>query len=165
MSAVSSLLRRVTSPPILPIPTRKSGNNVPHSLHKTRRTWRPNIGRYNFPVNLLGGADAVAAAGASAAAGWGVASGRARRPEIKGVKMRAREVRDVDKAGGLEGLLLSRPSKHFTAHGRALRHALFTRLLEERDALRLEPRGRAEAGLAHAQVDARSAGEVPLIGQ
>ena len=62
---------------------------------------------------------------------------------LRGVRMQTRRIKDVEKAGGLEGLLvrtvpcprgyadgfqLSRPSKHFTPFGRELRAAVFDKL-------------------------------------
>jgi hypothetical protein len=67
---------------------------------------------------------------------------------LKGVKIAVRDLKDVDKAGGVEGLLvclvdlstqcsaddqLSRPSKDFTPFGQKLRAELFRRLHTERE--------------------------------
>lgn len=109
-------LQRSTNPAILPIPLVTTGNNVPKSLHKTRRTWRPNVRRMDLPAPLLtqalshasSAASTMAessAMGAAAAAAAGVAQGPP--PVLRGVKMQMRKIRDLEKAGGVEGLLVS----------------------------------------------------------
>lgn len=101
---LASLLSRATNPAILPIPARSTGNNVPKSLHKTRRTWRPNVTRSDWAIDVLrseGAGVAESSAKGSHRAGDG------RGGVIRGVKMQMRRVRDVEKAGGVEGLLVS----------------------------------------------------------
>jgi ribosomal protein L28 len=100
--AVTPLLRRAGHPAILPIPRRSSGNNVPHSMTKTRRNWSPNTSKFNLPVNVLGGAafvePSIPAPGSSKFP---------RYPEFKNVKMAVKDLRTLDKNGGLEGMLVS----------------------------------------------------------
>jgi hypothetical protein len=125
MSTSSYLLRstlvRPSNPAILPIPSRSTGNNVPKSLHKTRRTWRPNTSRVDWTVGsaahaafggeapVLGSSSNAAAASAMDAIAGHVAGRSAGRGAsvVKGVKMQMRRRKDVEKAGGLEGLLVS----------------------------------------------------------
>lgn len=99
-----ALLERSSNPPILPVPLRAHGNNVPHSMTKTRRTWKPNTKRYNLPVNIIGGAMYMEEPVAEG-------SRLPRYPEVSRVKMRARDIKDVAKAGGLEGMLVSAASE------------------------------------------------------
>ena len=117
MSTSSYLLRstllRPSNPAILPIPSRTTGNNVPKSLHKTRRTWRPNTSRVDWRV---GSAAHAAFGGETAAPVLGSSSSpevlerqrvlREGRSVVRGVKMQMRRRKDVEKAGGLEGLLV-----------------------------------------------------------
>ncbi|GFZ49464.1 hypothetical protein JCM24511_07584 [Saitozyma sp. JCM 24511] len=129
---LASLLSRATNPAILPIPARSTGNNVPKSLHKTRRTWRPNVTRSDWAIDVLrseGAGFAESSAKGSHRAGDG------RGGMIRGVKMQMRRVRDVEKAGGVEGLLLSRPARDLTPFGRKLRAALFDDLHRLREEL------------------------------
>lgn len=109
---IQKVLQRPTNPSILPIPSTKTGNNVPKSLHKTRRTWRANTTRFDLPSPVLFGASNLILA--EEKEGLGVSSTslsltnkEGRLPEIKGVKMQTRRIKDVDKAGGLEGMLVS----------------------------------------------------------
>lgn len=85
-------LRR-TLPPILNLPPTSTGNNVPKSLHKTRRTWITNTHRIDQPVTVL-------AADCAHKDKYG-------RGVLRGVKMRARDLKSFDKAGGVEGALVS----------------------------------------------------------
>ncbi len=139
------LSARQTFPPVLILPARSTGNNVPKSLHKTRRTWQPNVHRMDQVVRVL------ETAHTDKRTGQGV---------LKGVKMRIHDLRSYRKAGGLEGCLvggaggcgdallpltaqrgprqLSRPSKHFTDFGKQLRADLFKRLIALRDAEKLQ---------------------------
>ncbi|KAI9637354.1 uncharacterized protein MKK02DRAFT_43280 [Dioszegia hungarica] len=126
-AALRKVLSRPTNPAILPIPPRTTGNNVPKSLHKTRRTWAPNTTRADWAVSIPAAfkPDAV-----QLAYGGESSSAPAKRGEhvLKGVKMQMRRRKDVEKAGGIEGLLLSRPAKHLTPFGKQLRSALFAEL-------------------------------------
>jgi ribosomal protein L28 len=100
-STLKPVLQRVSNPPIIPIPQRRAGNSIPHSHTKTRRSWAANKGRYDLPVNVIGGAAFLPAPE--------VKPGDKRRPhgfKLKGVKMTVRDLRSVDKAGGIEGLLV-----------------------------------------------------------
>lgn len=101
-------LPRLTNTAILPIAPRTFGNNVPKSLHKTRRSWWPNVTRANLTVNVLDGLPLRASIkgkereviGSAASAG----------PQaLRGVKIAVRDLKDVDKAGGVEGLLVRHP--------------------------------------------------------
>lgn len=92
--AVTPLLSRISHPAILPLPRRAAGNNVPHSMTKTRRIWRPNVGRHNLPVNVVG--DAFAARTETDSV-----------QQLRRVKMAARDIKTVDKNGGIEGTLVS----------------------------------------------------------
>jgi hypothetical protein len=102
---LASLLSRATNPAILPIPARSTGNNVPKSLHKTRRTWRPNVTRSDWAIDVLHSEGAASAAESSAKGSHRAGDGLG--GMIRGVKMQMRRVRDVEKAGGVEGLLVS----------------------------------------------------------
>lgn len=96
-----ALLKRATTPAIIPIPAVFTGNNVPFSLKKTRRTWSPNCRRVNLPVNVLGGASNVTPPPGTEG------TRKFRYPEIKGVRIQMRHMRKLPKAGGIEGLLVS----------------------------------------------------------
>ena len=87
----SLLSLRKTLPPILNLPSTSTGNNVPKSLHKTRRTWITNTHRIDQPVRVLECAH----------------KDKYGRGVLRGVKMRARDVKSFDKAGGVEGALVS----------------------------------------------------------
>lgn len=105
-AALRKVLSRPTNPAILHIPPRTTGNNVPKSLHKTRRTWAPNTTRADWAVSIPAAfkPDAV-----QLAHGGESSSAPAKRGEhvLKGVKMQMRRRKDVEKAGGIEGLLVS----------------------------------------------------------
>lgn len=128
VQAVRPLIAKASHQAILPVPGRTSGNNVPHSMHKTRRVWHANVKRYSLPVNVLGGAM------------YETGLNKAKRfPEFRRVKMTPSKMKDVQKAGGLEAMLvgtclfvadgqLSRPSKHFTPFGKSLRSMMFAEL-------------------------------------
>lgn len=113
-------LPRLTNPAILPISPRTFGNNVPKSLHKTRRSWWPNVTRANLTVNVLDGlplraatfgspsASAASLKGKEKATGDVASNLAAEGPRaLRGVKIAVRDLKDVDKAGGIEGLLVS----------------------------------------------------------
>jgi len=125
MPRINLLSLRPTFPPILTLPSKTTGNNVPKSLHKTRRTWKPNVHRLDVQMNVVETAR-------KASAGTGVTKGEGGFV-LKGVKMDMRSLRSFKKAGGVEGCLLSRPSKHFTPFGKQLRGDLFKRLIAIRD--------------------------------
>lgn len=82
-------LRR-TFPPVLILPSTSTGNNKPKSMHKTRRTWETNTQRIDQPIRILDvqGKDK-----------WG-------RSVLRGVKMRMRDMRSFEKAGGIEGAIV-----------------------------------------------------------
>ncbi|GMK55786.1 hypothetical protein CspeluHIS016_0208420 [Cutaneotrichosporon spelunceum] len=140
-------LGKVSNPPILPIPGVRAGNNVPFSLHKTRRTWKPNTARFTWPVNVVAGAmNRVMAARQSLDANPAAkVPVRDLYPRLNKVKMTRQQSKEVLKAGGLEGMLLSRPSKHFTPQGRALRNEMFEKLHELRRVLEEAPQTAAAA--------------------
>jgi ribosomal protein L28 len=96
------LLSKQAHPAILPLPAQQSGNNKPFSLKKTRRNWKPNVHIMNMPVNILGGAPTIAQNLANLNESKFV-----RGPHLKRVKLAARDKKTVDKAGGVEGLLVS----------------------------------------------------------
>ncbi|RSH83490.1 uncharacterized protein EHS24_007176 [Apiotrichum porosum] len=123
----TKLLDRACNGAVLPIPKTFTGNNVPFSLKKTRRTWRPNVRRIDLPVSVLG--NAVRQVLSDEQEGLTAPGTREYRyPALKSVKMTNRDVRSLSKAGGVEGMLLSRPPTHFTSFGRSLRHQLFEEL-------------------------------------
>ncbi|CAK9781288.1 hypothetical protein CC85DRAFT_275408 [Cutaneotrichosporon oleaginosum] len=134
-------LGKVTNPPILPIPAVRAGNNVPHSMHKTRRVWKPNTARFTWPVNVIAGALETAKAARETLDANPAAKVHERDlyPRLNKVKMTRQQSKEVLKAGGIEGLLLSRPSKHFTPQGRALRNELFEKLHELQRTLAAPP--------------------------
>jgi len=140
-----SSMTKVTHPAILPISPRTFGNNVPKSLHKTRRSWWPNVTRANLTVTILDGQPMGPTLKGKEKEVLGAIP---RTQALKGVKIAVRDLKDVDKAGGVEGLLvspsrgilmgkvnrqLSRPSKDFTPFGQKLRAELFRRLHLERE--------------------------------
>lgn len=100
--AVMPLLKRPGHPSVIPIARRASGNNVPHSMTKTRRNWSPNKSKFDLPVNVLGGAAFVEPRIPRAGS-----SKPPRYPVLKGVKMAVKDLRTLDKNGGLEGMLVS----------------------------------------------------------
>lgn len=101
-NALTPLLQRPGHPAVIPIPMRASGNNVPHSMTKTRRTWKPNASKFDLPVNVLGGAAFLPIPESPSGS-----TRRARFPELKNVKLAVRDIKTLDKNGGLEGLLVS----------------------------------------------------------
>jgi ribosomal protein L28 len=99
----------LTNPAIIPISPRTFGNNVPKSLHKTRRSWWPNVTRANLTVNVLDGLPLKAATSASLKGKEKEVLGNgllAQAQALRGVKIAVRDLKDVDKAGGVEGLLV-----------------------------------------------------------
>jgi large subunit ribosomal protein L28 len=102
-TSIPRILSRGTNPAILPIPSRTTGNNVPKSLHKTRRTWQPNVGRFDLPISALASGSTLRSPIMTTTTGRMVAKS----PEIRGVKMQSRRIKDVEKAGGIEGVLVS----------------------------------------------------------
>lgn len=140
-------LSKLTHPAILPIAPRTFGNNVPKSLHKTRRSWWPNVTRANLTVTVLDGSPMGPTLKGKEREIVGAVP---RTQALRGVKIAVRDLKDVDKAGGVEGLLvclsylcytkakylssqLSRPAKDFTPFGQKLRAELFKRLHLERE--------------------------------
>ncbi|WWC93730.1 hypothetical protein V866_000566 [Kwoniella sp. B9012] len=132
---LSTLLTRRSNPSIIPISPTRSGNNKPKSLQKTKRTFKPNITRVDWPINLLAETE-----GASAGVNDIL-------PRLRGVKMQIRKIRDVEKAGGLEGLLLSRRSKDLTPFGAYLRSQVFTQLHRIKEDIEFERASRKASGL------------------
>lgn len=99
-----SSMTKVTHPAILPISPRTFGNNVPKSLHKTRRSWWPNVTRANLTVTILDGQPMGPTLKGKEKEVLGAIP---RTQALKGVKIAVRDLKDVDKAGGVEGLLVS----------------------------------------------------------
>lgn len=94
---------RKSFPAILDMPSVTTGNNVPKSYHKTRRTWHPNVQRIDQPLRVLDTANKTRQGGSV----------------LKGVKMTMRHLRTFEKSGGVEGTLVSRLStqrNHRIAH-------------------------------------------------
>ncbi|OXG19928.1 hypothetical protein C349_03713 [Cryptococcus neoformans var. grubii Br795] len=120
--------KRLANLPIIPIPIARSGNNKPKSLQKTKRTFQPNLTRVDWPVTVLGGPVPIDRTKEQSL------------PKLEGILMQVRKIRDVEKAGGIEGLLLSRRSKDLTPYGASLRAQLFESLHE----IRREMEGQAE---------------------
>ncbi|WVR07468.1 hypothetical protein IAU60_004510 [Kwoniella sp. DSM 27419] len=118
-----AILSRRSHPAIIPIAPTRTGNNKPKSLQKTKRLFKPNLTRVDWPVTLLGGPVPL-----TAPALPGEAVKETVLPKLRGVKMQMRRVRDVEKAGGIEGLLLSRRSKDLTQYGAYLRSQVFAHL-------------------------------------
>ncbi|WVF72722.1 hypothetical protein IAT40_007540 [Kwoniella sp. CBS 6097] len=152
------LLARRSNPAIIPIAPTRSGNNKPKSLQKTKRTFKPNLTRVDWPVTLLGGPVPLAS---EVGVGEEVVL-----PKLRGVKMQMRAVRDVEKAGGIEGLLLSRRSKDLTPYGAYLRSQVFTnlhRIKEELEADKGLRRGLPVEGRAESTGLESGSLEVPLL--
>lgn len=82
---------RKTFPAILDLPSVSTGNNIPKSYHKTRRTWHPNVHRVDQPLRLLETTNKTRQGGSV----------------LKGVKMSMRHLRTLEKSGGVEGTLVS----------------------------------------------------------
>jgi ribosomal protein L28 len=97
-------LARLTHPAILPISPRTFGNNVPKSLHKTKRSWWPNVTRANLTVSVLDGSPMGPTLKGKEKEVIGAVP---RTQALRGVKIAVRDLKDVDKAGGVEGLLVS----------------------------------------------------------
>lgn len=99
---VRKIVQRQAHAPILPLPLHQTGNNKPFSLKKTRRNWKPNTHKMDLPVSVLGGAGTLAENLGNVHAGKFVKG-----PQLKGVKLAARDKKTFDKAGGVEGVLVS----------------------------------------------------------
>jgi ribosomal protein L28 len=82
---------RKTFPAILDLPSVSTGNNIPKSYHKTRRTWHPNVHRVDQPLRVLETTNRTRQGGSV----------------LKGVKMTMRHLRTLEKSGGVEGTLVS----------------------------------------------------------
>lgn len=114
--APRKLLTKRAHAAILPLPAHQTGNNKPFSLKKTRRNWKPNVHVMSMPVNVLGGASTIAENLANLNEGKFV-----RGPALKRVRLAARDKKTIDKAGGVEGLLVSIP-RACRARGEAVWH-------------------------------------------
>ncbi|KAL0249829.1 hypothetical protein I308_103131 [Cryptococcus tetragattii IND107] len=125
---VRTVGKRLSQSSIIPIPITRSGNNKPKSLQKTKRTFKPNLTHVDWPVTVLGGPVTIDRTKEQSL------------PKLEGILMQVKKIRDVEKAGGIEGLLLSRRSKDLTPYGAALRAQLFESLHE----IRREMEGREE---------------------
>lgn len=99
------ILNRETNPAIVPIPAPQTGNNVPFSLKKTRRDWKPNTKRTSFPVTFL--ADARERTYQAYEEAYETGRPKVKLPQLQGVEINARDIRSVQKAGGIEGMLVS----------------------------------------------------------
>jgi large subunit ribosomal protein L28 len=129
---------RKTFPAILDLPSVSTGNNIPKSYHKTRRTWHPNVHRVDQPLRVLETANKTRQGGSV----------------LKGVKMSMRHLRTLEKSGGVEGTLvsqscnnphasiclysavflqLSHTPRGLTPFGQQLRAEVFKRLTAVRD--------------------------------
>ncbi|KAJ9124286.1 hypothetical protein QFC22_001086 [Naganishia vaughanmartiniae] len=108
---------RKTFPAILDLPSVTTGNNVPKSYHKTRRTWHPNVHRIDQPLRILDTTNKT----------------RQRGSVLKGVKMTMRHLRTFEKSGGVEGALLSHAPSGLAPFGKQLRAEVFKRLTAIRD--------------------------------
>ena len=101
-------LPRLTNPAIIAIAPRTFGNNVPKSLHKTRRSWWPNVTRANLTVNILDGLPLkTSIKGKEKEIVASAVFTQTQAQALRGVKIAVRDLKDVDKAGGVEGLLVS----------------------------------------------------------
>ncbi|KIM82754.1 hypothetical protein PILCRDRAFT_820050 [Piloderma croceum F 1598] len=83
---------------------RQSGNNVPHSKHKTRRTWLPNVRSKRLPLEATG--------------------------ETLKLKVTTRALRCIKKAGGLDNYVMKTNSKLLGMEGMRLRILVRSRLEE-----------------------------------
>ncbi|EKD03507.1 hypothetical protein A1Q2_02225 [Trichosporon asahii var. asahii CBS 8904] len=146
------LLSKQAHPAILPLPAQQSGNNKPFSLKKTRRNWKPNVHIMNMPVNILGGAPTIAQNLANLNESKFV-----RGPHLKRVKLAARDKKTVDKAGGVEGLLLSLPASKLTPYGQLLRTELFRELHSIKAQIEANPEEKVAPKLIEGAVSAEAA--------
>lgn len=86
--------KRLAQSSIIPIPITRSGNNKPKSLQKTKRTFKPNLTHVDWPVTVLGGPVPIDRTKEQSL------------PKLEGILMQVKKIRDVEKAGGIEGLLV-----------------------------------------------------------
>ncbi|KZP16993.1 hypothetical protein FIBSPDRAFT_793624 [Athelia psychrophila] len=84
---------------------RRSGNNVPHSKHKTKRTWLPNVRSKKLPLEATG--------------------------ETLKLKVTVRALRSIRKAGGLDNYVMNTKSTLLGMEGMRLRVLVRARLEEE----------------------------------
>lgn len=91
---VRTVGKRLAQSSIIPIPITRSGNNKPKSLQKTKRTFKPNLTHVDWPVTVLGGPVTIDRTKEQSL------------PKLEGILMQVKKIRDVEKAGGIEGLLV-----------------------------------------------------------
>ncbi|CAD6577848.1 MAG: hypothetical protein TREMPRED_002049 [Tremellales sp. Tagirdzhanova-0007] len=119
------------NPSVLRVPPAQSGNNVSEKQgNKTKRKWYPSVKPFDWPATMLGGD-----------------KGRANERKMPMMRMwtQLARIKDYEKAGGVEGLLISTSPEKLSDHGKKLRSALFYRLHTLRDELHgRELRGVAE---------------------
>jgi ribosomal protein L28 len=110
MPRINLLSLRPSFPPILTLPSTSTGNNVPKSLHKTRRTWKANVHRRDVEMRVVPTARATATAGTAREGEREEEQGKEGMERVgfvlKGVKMDMRTLRTFKKAGGVEGCLV-----------------------------------------------------------
>ncbi|ORY35612.1 hypothetical protein BCR39DRAFT_511129 [Naematelia encephala] len=107
---------------VLPIPRIKAGFKTARGDFpiKTKRKYRPHIERFDWPVTVLGGEDAL---------------DQVPMPQIKGVRMRVGDVKVIERKGGLEGMLVSTRPDSLSPFGRKLRTAIFSQLHRLNDSI------------------------------
>jgi ribosomal protein L28 len=106
MPRINLLSLRPSFPPILTLPSTSTGNNVPKSLHKTHRTWKPNVHRRDVDLRVVRTARAGAAPEEGEQGKEGKEGKEGNGFVLKGVKMDMRSLRTFKKAGGVEGCLV-----------------------------------------------------------
>jgi len=89
---VTRIRKADSLPSIMPIPKPLYGNKISFSENKSRRTWKPNLIQRSWPITVLGGKEAHT-----------VVPMR-RTPKIE---MRVKDMRRIERAGGLEAMLVS----------------------------------------------------------
>jgi len=78
------------NPSVLPIPAIQSGNNVSFSENKTKRKWQPNVKAHDWPVTILGGEEGR----------------RSKKMPVIRMKTQIGKLREYERAGGVEGILV-----------------------------------------------------------
>ncbi|KAK1927050.1 hypothetical protein DB88DRAFT_543554 [Papiliotrema laurentii] len=85
--------------------------------HKTKRRQEPHVREWRMPVTILAGKEA---------------RDKPMMPFVW-MKMAHRDLKQVERAGGLEAKMISSASKNFSINGKLLRNALFHQLYRLRD--------------------------------
>lgn len=106
------------------------GNNVPHSKHKTRRNWLPNIQTKHFDSELLG-------------------------RERMRFKVTTRALRTIKKHGGLDNYLLGVRTKFLGEQGMRVRLLLRNELRRREDEAIFAEAVRAQRSLGWTKVSTR----------